>query len=82
MEATDFVSTYKEIAEVLGVEDTIKIFEHFKGQQITFPQRIYNKSYVERYVKDNYDGTNINEFTRKFNYSERRIREFLKTKEC
>ncbi len=78
MNASDFVPAYKEIAEVIGVDETIKIFEHFRGQQMTFPQRIYSIEYVEKYVKDNYDGTNIRELARKFNYSERRIRDFLK----
>lgn len=78
MNASDFVPAYKEIAEVIGVDETIKIFEHFRGQQMTFPQRIYSIEYVEKYVRDNYDGTNIRELARKFNYSERRIRDFLK----
>ena len=78
MKSSDFVPTYKEIADVVGVDNAYKIYEHFRGQQMTFPQRIYSTAYVERYVKDNYDGTNIRELARMFNYSERRIREFLK----
>ena len=32
---------------------------------MNFLQRIYSTAYVERYVKDNYDGTNIREVARK-----------------
>ena len=78
MQPSDFVSVYCEMAELVGIENTYKIYEHFKGQQMNFPQRIYSIQYVEKYVKENYDGTNLREFAKKFNYSERRIRQLLK----
>lgn len=78
MQPSDFVSVYCEIAELVGVENAVKIYEHFRGQQMAFPTRIYSIQYVEKYVKEHYDGTNIREFTQKFSYSERRIRQLLK----
>ena len=79
--SSDFVPLYKEIAEEIGVENTVKLFMHFKGQQMTCPQRLFSIEYVKKYVKENYDGTNIKELARKFGYSERRIRDFLKEKD-
>lgn len=78
MQPTDFVSIYSEMAEIIGTENTYKIFMHFRGQSTTFPQRLYSTQYVENYVKEHYDGTNLREFAKEFNYSERRIRQFLK----
>ena len=78
MQASDFVPTYEEIAKTIGEEQTIKLYKNFRGQQITFPRRIYSIEYVSRYVRDNYDGSNVRELARKFDYSERRIREFIK----
>lgn len=78
MESADLVPTYREMSEIIGIENTFKVYEHFKGQQINLPQRIYSQEYVEKYVKENYNGTNLREFAKKFNYSERRIRQFLK----
>lgn len=78
MQPSDFVSIYSELLELVGEENTFKIFEHFRGQSATFPQRIYSTQYVARYVREHYDGTNLREFARKFNYSERQIRQFLK----
>ena len=78
LQAADLEGVYEEVAEVVGIENAFKIYEHFKGQQMNFPQRIYSQEYVERYVKENYDGTNLREFAKKFNYSERRIRQILK----
>lgn len=78
MQSKDFVPIYEEIAQVIGEEETVKLYEKFRGQQITFPQRLYSISYVSNYVKENYNGKNIRELARKFDYSERRVREFLK----
>ena len=39
MQPSDFVSIYSEMAELVGIENTYKIYEHFKGQQMIFPQR-------------------------------------------
>ena len=78
--ANHFVPVYEEITKIIGEEQTIKLYENFRGQQITFPQRLYSVEYVSKYVKENYNGRNIREMARKFDYSERRIREFLKEK--
>lgn len=78
MQSKNFVPVYEEIATVIGEEETVKLYERFRGQQITFPQRLYNTNYVVDYVKANYNGKNIGELARKFDYSERRVREFLK----
>ena len=78
MQPSDFVSIYCEMAELVGTENTYKIFEHFRGQSANFPQRLYSTQYVEKYVKEHYDGTNLREFAKMFNYSERRIRQILR----
>ncbi len=73
-----YASIYREVGELIGPENTKKIFECFKGQQVTFPQRLYDKQYVTEYVKIHYDGTNLKELALKFSYTERYIREMLK----
>lgn len=73
------MQVYNDIAVVIGEEKTIKLYEEFRGQQITFPRRLYNTDYVSAYVKENFNGKNIRELARKFDYSERRVREFLKS---
>ena len=78
MQPVDFVPIYKEIAQIIGVEQTLELYENMRGQQVTFPQRLYNTTFVSQYVKQNYNGKNMRELAQKFNYSERRIREFLK----
>lgn len=77
MNSSDLVPTYKEIADIVGLENAFKLYEHFRGQQICMPQRIYRIEYVARYVQEHYDGKNIRTFAKEFNYSERRIRQLL-----
>ena len=75
---SNFAPMYEEVANVIGADDTVKLYEYFKGQQICFPQRLYKTDYVVRYVKENYNGSNIRELARTFGYTERRIRQLLK----
>lgn len=60
---------YKEMVEILGEEATLKIYENFRGQQVTFPMRLYSKSYVEEYIIKNYNGKNIKEISRNLGYT-------------
>ncbi|GEM_PF-4674838 len=36
MDAKDFYGIYRELAEQLGVESTIRIYEHLHGLQLHF----------------------------------------------
>ena len=77
LEPSNLAPVYAEMAQIIGVDNTIRIHEHFKGHQVSMPQRLYNTEYVEEYVKENYNGKNVKELAEKFQYSERRIRQFL-----
>ncbi|MBQ8249654.1 MAG: Mor transcription activator family protein [Clostridia bacterium] len=70
-------TVYKEIAEIIGLESTIKIYLRFKGQQITFPVRLYNPRIIQQNVIKEFDGTNIAELAKKYDYSERTIRRMI-----
>ena len=65
----NYSGVYREMAEILGEEATLKIYENFRGQQVTFPMRLYSKSYVEEYIIKNYNGKNIKEISRKLGYT-------------
>lgn len=69
---------YKEISEIVGLDNTLKIYLRFKGQQITFPVRLYNSHMIQQSVIKEYDGTNIAELAQKYDYSEKTIRRMIK----
>ena len=68
---------YKELAEIIGVEAAIAVYKELKGQQVTFPTRLYEHNYVIREVNLRYNGSNLKELAREFGYTERWIRTFI-----
>ena len=68
---------YREIAIEIDPETAKKIHEMFAGQQISFPKKLYNSEYINYFIKSNYDGKNTRELARKFNVSERRVRQII-----
>lgn len=73
-----FHDIYKEIAYELGPEIAIAIHNMYKGQQITFPTRLFHPTRVKEAVKAQYNGNNMRELTQKNAYSEKTIRRMLK----
>jgi Mor family transcriptional regulator len=69
---------YKEISELIGLEATLKIYLRFKGQQVSFPVRLYSPHLIQQNVIKEYDGTNIAELAQKYDYSEKTIRRMIK----
>lgn len=71
-------TVYKEISELIGLDATLKIYLRFKGQQVTFPVRLYNPHLIQQNVIKEFDGTNISELAQKYDYSERTIRRMIR----
>ena len=69
---------YKEISELVGLDATLKIYLRFKGQQVSFPVRLYNPQMIQQSVIKEYDGTNIAELAQKYDYSEKTIRRMIR----
>lgn len=65
---------YKDLAELVGIENMEKIYTQYKGFQISFPKKLYHKDYVQEVVKEKYTGTNIQDLARKYGYTERWLR--------
>ena len=71
-------SVYREISEIVGLEATLKLYLRFKGQQINFPVRLYNPHLIQKNVIKEFDGSNIPELARKYDYSEKTIRRMIR----
>lgn len=65
---------YKELSDLIGIENMHKIYAQYKGVQISFPTRLYSKDYVREVVSKEYDGKNVSELARRYGYTERWIR--------
>ena len=73
-----FNSVYEEISEEFGFEVAIKMYQTYKGMQITFPTRLFNTEYVKKQIPLEYDGTNIKQLAKKYGYSEKTVRRMIK----
>lgn len=71
-------AVYKEISELIGHEATIKLYVRFKGQQVTFPVRLYSPLQIQRSVVKEFNGSNITQLAQKYDYSERTIRRMIR----
>ena len=65
--------------EIIGIENARIIHKMFHGTQISFPGRLYSKEYTHRAIIREYNGKNILELAKKYDYSERSIWRIIKT---
>ena len=72
-----FSTLYKEIAELIGEENTIILYNHFKGQQVSFPLHLYSGEYIKKCIYEEYNGSNVRGLALKYGFTERWIRKIL-----
>ena len=77
-ESNLFNTVYREIGAELGLDAAIRVYQMFKGQQITFPIHLFDSKLIQRSIIGEYDGTNIRELAKKYGYSEKTIRRMIK----
>ncbi len=70
-------SVYMEIATAYDVGTAVKIKKLFGGQKVSFPKKLFNNDFVYTYIKSNYNGSNMQELSKMFGVSERRIRQII-----
>lgn len=70
---------YKDIADEIGLENTLIIFKLFHGTQISFPNSLFSKEYTHKAIVNEYNGKNVPQLAQKYNYSERSIWRILKS---
>lgn len=71
-------TVYREIADKLGIDAALEVYEMFRGQQICFPVRFYNPGSIKSRIADEYDGKNIRALSVKYDYSEKTIRRIIR----
>ncbi|MBN2796627.1 MAG: Mor transcription activator family protein [Clostridia bacterium] len=77
-----FSGIYRDFAENLGIETTLKVYKHYRGLQVVFPTRIFSKEYIkQRLVEEYNNGIDVKTLAKKYEYSERWIRTLIKEAE-
>ncbi len=78
VELCELNEVYRDIANEIGIENTMAIFQLFHGTQVSFPNRLFSKEYTHQAIILEYNGSNIAQLAQKYNYSERTIWRILK----
>lgn len=69
--------SYAQLYDLVGEKLTEEIYEMYRGRQISFPMRLYNRDKVAAQIVKEYDGHNLAELTKKYEYSQRWIRQII-----
>lgn len=69
---------YRDISQMIGYENMLLLYDYYKGQQLSFPMRLYSKEYLLEKLQGEYNGRNIRQLARETGYSERWIRRLIK----
>ena len=73
----DYKGIYSDMVEILGEEIVMKLHEHYRGQQITFPMKLYSNEYIEKYIVNNCRNKTLKEMCRDLGYTEGWIKQLL-----
>lgn len=77
IEISGLNDTYKTVCELVGAENMLRLYEQYRGLQVMFPTRLYDKAYVREVIRKEFNGSNAHELAKRFNYSERWIRSII-----
>lgn len=73
-----FTGIYNELAEIMETDQVMLIYKNLRGQQVTFPKKLYTQDYVMEQVMSEYDGKNLKKLAVKYDYTERHLRKLMK----
>ncbi|REC33581.1 hypothetical protein CF160_11295 [Enterococcus pseudoavium] len=68
---------YKELTKLVGIEATLKIYQEYRGSQLTFPMRLVDHRNLPQILESEYNGHNLRQIARYYGYSERHLRRIL-----
>lgn len=72
---------YRGISELIGVEGMLKVFEQYRGMQITIPIHLYDRNLAADHVIQQYNGHNSYDLANKYGYSQRWVIKIIKENE-
>ncbi len=76
----DMPEQYREVCEVIGLEKGLKLMKALGGNQLYIPRIRWIASRLNRRnIKKEFNGSNYKQLARKYGYSERWIRNIIKS---
>ena len=75
--AKDLSGIYSEIAEEFDMDTAYRIYQCFKGLQLTFPLHFYSSDCLQRHIMAEHNGSNTRQVAKKYGFSDRRVRQII-----
>ena len=69
---------YKTLIDVVGLENAEKLYDHYRGQQLNFPVRLFSTDYIKQTLVKEGDKCNIKLLSSNLGCSERWIKKLAK----
>ena len=74
----EYNQIYNELNDLIGEENMMKVYQNFRGMQISFPSKLYTKEYIVEQIAVRYDGYNAKELAREFGYTIKYFNQLIK----
>lgn len=79
LNASDIPKTYTPVVDLIGIDSFLKLCKYASGDELYFPMPAsILKNIRKRLIIQEYDGYNIQELSRKYGLTQRRIHEIIK----
>jgi hypothetical protein len=76
-----FMPIYKEITDIIGVENTYALYKSMRGLQITLPKKLYTNNHILSMITDTNSDEDLRKIALEYNYTEKYLRQLLKQRE-
>lgn len=73
-----FMPVYKELADIIGIENTYAIYKNMRGLQITLPKKLYTTDYILNELAKGYNEEELRRTALEYGYTEKYLRQLLK----
>jgi len=81
MAKDDWQAIYQDLAELIGEENTLKVFKDFRGSTVNFPMRLMRREALQEHIQgDYYAGASVHELSTQYQLAERTVRKYLQHK--
>ena len=69
---------YRTLIDVVGLENAEKLYDHYRGQQLNFPVRLFSTEYIKQTLAKEGEGCDMKLMSRNLGCSERWIKKLAK----
>lgn len=73
-----YCDLYRDMAALIGDAAVRKLWKAYGGINVTFPTKLYSRTYVRQFIGENMDQMKPSEMAKELKLSDRRIRQLIR----